>query len=75
MARRTKQWADMSTCQRVLVVVGSVVQISLAVAAWVDLARRRPEQVKGPKSRWAGIIGINFVGPILYFVLGRERAA
>lgn len=74
MRKNKKRWAEMSTPQRAMVVVGGVVQIALALAAWVDLAKRSPAQVKGPKARWAGIIGINFVGPIAYFAFGRRRA-
>jgi hypothetical protein len=71
--RKKKRWADLSTPQRVAVVLGAAVQIALALAAWTDLARRKPAQVNGPKAGWAGIIGINFIGPILYFALGRQR--
>lgn len=71
--RKRKRWAELSTPQRVAVVVGGTVQIALAIAAWTDLAKRKPAQVNGPKAGWAGIIGINFVGPILYFALGRRR--
>ena len=75
MAKKPKKkWAEMSTGQRVAVVAGGTVQIALALAAWIDLARRDPALVKGPKRRWAGIIGINFVGPILYFTVGRQRS-
>lgn len=70
--RKKKKWSEMSTPQRVGVVVMGVIQISLAVAAWTDLARRDPSRVNGPKGRWAGIISINFVGPILYFAVGRQ---
>lgn len=70
--RRKKKWSEMSTPQRVGVVVMGVVQISLAIAAWTDLAKRDAKQVNGPKGRWAGIIGINFIGPILYFAVGRR---
>lgn len=71
--RNKRRWDEMSTPQKAMVVLGGAVQIALAVAAWIDLAKRRPEQVKGPKARWAGIIGINFVGPIAYFAFGRRR--
>jgi hypothetical protein len=71
--RKKKRWADMSTPQRVAVVLGGAAQIALALAAWTDLAKRSPKQVKGPKAGWAGIIGINVIGPILYFTLGRQR--
>lgn len=71
--RKKQRWSEMSTMQRVGVVVTAAIQISLAIAAWSDLAKRPAHQVKGPKSRWAGIIGINFVGPILYFAVGRRN--
>jgi hypothetical protein len=71
---KKKRWAEMSTLQRVAVVLGGAVQIALALAAWTDLAKRSPAQVNGPKAGWAGIIGINVVGPILYFSVGRRRA-
>ena len=43
----------------------------LAAAAWWDLARRPATQVRGPKWMWALVIGVNFVGPVLYFARGR----
>jgi hypothetical protein len=46
--------------------------VSLAVSAWADLAERPAEQVNGRKRRWAAIIAINFVGPVLYFTRGRR---
>ncbi|MGD9701554.1 MAG: PLDc N-terminal domain-containing protein [Acidimicrobiia bacterium] len=62
----------MSKPQRVGVVLMTVVQFSLAIAAWIDLARRPAEQINGRKRTWAAVIGINFVGPILYFSRGRR---
>jgi hypothetical protein len=50
------------------------VQISLAATAWVDLARRPAELVRGPKPAWALAIAVNFVGPIAYFTVGRRRS-
>jgi hypothetical protein len=48
-------------------------QISLALTAWIDLARRPAAEVNGRKSVWAVIIGINFVGPLAYFLRGHRR--
>lgn len=70
--RRKKKWSEMSNLQRTGVVVMGIIQISLAIAAWTDLAKRDASRVNGPKGRWAGIISINFVGPILYFAVGRR---
>jgi hypothetical protein len=47
----------------------------LAAAAWTDLARRPAAQVNGPKALWAGVISVNFVGPVAYFLRGRRSAA
>jgi hypothetical protein len=75
MAR--KQWSDLSGGQKAAVVGLATVQVGLAVTAWVDLARRPAERVRGPKPAWALAIAVNFVGPISYFAFGRvgERAA
>ncbi|MBC9821203.1 PLDc N-terminal domain-containing protein [Terrabacter sp. MAHUQ-38] len=71
--RRKKQWSDLSRRQRTAVLVGGCVQLSLAVTAWVDLARRDPGEVNGNKAKWAAIIAINWVGPIAYFTRGRKQ--
>jgi hypothetical protein len=49
-----------------------ILQLGLMIFALVDLARR--ERTKGPKWVWAlVIIFVNLIGPILYFVVGREE--
>lgn len=49
-----------------------ILQLGLMAFALVDLARR--EKTKGPKWLWVLIIiFVNFIGPILYFVIGREE--
>ncbi len=67
-----KRWNDLSDGQKTALLVAGSVQISLAVTAWVDLARRPAERVRGPKPVWAAAIAINFVGPITYFIAGRR---
>jgi len=48
-----------------------ILQLALMVFALVDLVRR--ERTKGPKWLWALIIVfVNLIGPILYFIVGRE---
>jgi hypothetical protein len=39
----------------------------------VDLRRRPPDQVNGPKPLWVAISLVNFVGPLAYFAFGRKR--
>lgn len=71
---RSQRWDEMSAARKVLVMLLTSVQVSLAVSAWADLARRPAEQVVGSKRRWAAVIAVNFVGPILYFARGRRPA-
>jgi len=67
------QWKDMTPQQRTATLVAASVQISLAATAWTHLARSPVERVNGPKGVWAAIIGVNFLGPIAYFIWGRRR--
>jgi hypothetical protein len=54
-----------------LLVPLAVLQLGLGLFAFFDLLRR--ERVKGPKWAWGlAVLCIGFVGPILYFVAGRE---
>ena len=64
-------WRDKSTGRKAVSVVSTLVQLSLALGAWVDLARRPRSLVRGRKSLWASIIGVNFVGPLAYLRWGR----
>lgn len=68
-----KKWSDLSTRQQTLVVAGAAVQIGLLGAALLDLSKRRPEEVNGPKAAWVAASFVNFVGPIAYFVFGRKK--
>jgi uncharacterized membrane protein YhaH (DUF805 family) len=48
-----------------------ILQLALMIAALVDLARR--EHTRGPKWVWVLVIVlVNFIGPIVYFVIGRK---
>jgi hypothetical protein len=70
--RRSQRWDESSPSTKLLIMVLTAVQVSLAVSAWADLAQRPAEQVNGRKCRWAAIIAVNFLGPILYFTRGRR---
>jgi hypothetical protein len=60
---------------RVLVVLLGVVQVSLNVAAQVDITRRPASQVRGSKIQWRLVSLINFFGPLAYFKWGRLHPA
>jgi hypothetical protein len=70
---RKKRWADLSPRQRGAIVAAGLVQNSLLAAALIDLRRRPAEQINGSKRLWGAASFISFVGPIAYFVFGRER--
>ena len=70
--KERRRWRDLDPRQRRWVLVAGAVQLSLAAAAWTDLARRPAVEVNGPKGLWAGVISVNFVGPLAYFLRGRR---
>lgn len=65
------RWRDLTPAQQIAIVALGATQLTLAAAAWIDLARRPAEQVRGPKAAWGLAIAVNFVGPISYFAVGR----
>jgi len=49
-----------------------LIQFVLMIFALLDIARR--ERLRGPKWVWVVVvIFINIIGPLIYFVLGREE--
>ena len=70
--KTARRWSDLTLRQRRWVLVAGAVQLSLAAAAWTALARRPAAAVNGPKGRWAGVISVNFIGPLAYFLRGRR---
>ncbi len=68
-----KQWKDLSAPQKVGGVLMGIVQVSLLVAALVDIRRRPAEEIRGRKAWWALAAFVNYIGPISYFVFGRKQ--
>ena len=68
-----RKWRDMSDKEQTAVLVLVSIQLALAATAWADLASRPVDEVNGRKRTWAALIGINFIGPLAYFRLGRIR--
>ncbi len=73
MSKDKLQWHDLSPMRKACIIVAALIQISLAIGAWVDLARRPKEQVRGRKALWIPVIAVNFVGPLTYFGWGRRK--
>jgi hypothetical protein len=68
-----KRWSDLDPQQRVMIMIGGVIQLALLGATLFDLRRRPAEQIRGPKKLWFGLAFVNYVGPIAYFLFGRKR--
>ena len=71
MAKR--RWSELSTGQRRGIVLSGAVQLTLLVAALVDIRRRPQEEIRGDKRLWTAAAFVNFVGPLSYFLFGRRR--
>jgi hypothetical protein len=55
-----------------LIIPLMLIQFGLMIAALIDLYKR--EVTRGPKWMWVVIIiFVNMIGPIIYFVVGREE--
>ncbi len=72
---RKQRWSDLTPGMRRGVIAAATVEVGLAAAAWIDLARRPAARVNGPKPAWAAAIAVNIVGPLAYFRWGRRRSA
>lgn len=71
--RNKKRWSDLSAAQKSGAIVMGLIQLSLLVAALVDIRRRPAEQINGRKGIWTAVAFINYIGPLSYFVFGRKR--
>lgn len=65
----------MTPRQRRLAWILGTIEVTLLIAAQVDIQRRPAAQIKGPKWRWRLISMANIFGPLAYFFLGRKPAA
>jgi hypothetical protein len=72
MAGMTKRrFSDLSPRRRMLLVALGAVQISLNLAAQIDISRRSPSEVRGSKIGWRLVSLVNIFGPVAYFRWGR----
>lgn len=67
-----RRWADLSSSQKVALVAVAALQVGLLVAALWDLAHRSADEVRGDRRMWAGLVFINWIGPLAYFTIGRK---
>jgi len=74
MDARTRRWSQLSSGQRVAIIVLASVELALTTAALVDLLRRPATEVRGPKLLWGVAVFVQPIGPISYLTLGRRRS-
>ncbi len=72
MARR-KSWRDLSSGQRLAVVLSGVVNLALLVAAQRSIAKTPDSQVRGKKVVWRAVSFVNFFGPVGWFLFGHRK--
>ena len=70
------RWSDLSERSRKLIIAAGVVDVSLRIAALIDIKRRPASQIRGRKGLWAAVVAVvNSAGvlPTSYFLFGRRR--
>jgi hypothetical protein len=75
MATR-RRWSDLSEGTQRLIITAAVADVTLRVAALIDIKRRPASQIRGRKWMWATVTAIvNSAGlvPVSYFLFGRRR--
>ena len=68
-----KKWAELSDRQRALLFGAAAAELSLKIAALIDIKRRPADRIRGPKALWRAAMVVNLLGPLSYFVIGRKR--
>jgi hypothetical protein len=74
LGNRHVRWSKLSPLQRTGTALTILIQVSLLVAALIDLRRRPAAQIRGKKWFWALVVFINWIGPISYFLFARLRS-
>ena len=73
MSRRN--WKEMSPVQKVgNIVMGAVELVLVTLALW-DISHRPDNEINGKKRTWVMASLIQPIGPIIYFIFGRKKAA
>ena len=67
-----QRWSDLTPLQQRGIVVGGALEAAMTLAALRDLARRRPDEVRGPKAAWVLAFVVQPFGPLAYFTVGRR---
>jgi hypothetical protein len=70
---RKKRWSDLSSRQRIAIVLGAIAELIVTTIALRDLVRRPARQVRGRKPLWVLTFVVQPFGPILYLLISRRR--
>ena len=73
VADAAKRWSELSDRQRALLLGAAAAELSLKIAALIDIKRRPADRIRGPKALWRAAMAVNLLGPLSYFVIGRKR--
>jgi Phospholipase_D-nuclease N-terminal len=68
-----QKWAELSDRQRALLLGAAAAELSLKIAALIDIKRRPADRIRGPKALWRAAMVVNLLGPLSYFAFGRKR--
>jgi hypothetical protein len=71
-----QRWSDLSERNRKLIIAAGIVDVTLRIAALIDIKRRPTSQIRGRKGLWAAVVAVvNSAGvlPVSYFLFGRRR--
>lgn len=68
-----RKLAELSDRQRTLLLTAAAAELSLKIAALIDIKRRPAERIRGPKALWCAAMAVNLFGPLSYFAFGRKR--
>jgi Phospholipase_D-nuclease N-terminal len=67
------KWSELSQRQRAMIGAAAAAELSLKVAALIDIKRRSADRIRGPKRLWRAAMVVNLLGPVSYFAFGRRR--
>ena len=61
-ANAQRKWAELSDRQRALLLAAAAAELSLKVAALIDIKRRPADRIRGPKALWWPVLFVQPVG-------------
>jgi hypothetical protein len=72
---RRRSWKDMSPVQKLGNILTGAVELVLVTLALWDISHRPDNEFNGKKRTWVMASLLQPIGPIIYFIFGRKKAA